>query len=450
MSNSKRLFVSALFLLTGFMVLLNQTMMVTALPIMAKTLHVSLQSAQWLTSGYVLVIGLVTPVSATLLSRFSSRKLYLAMVTVFIIGTLLGPLTNQFSIILLARLIQATAGGILMTFVMVSMMEMYPANQRGVVMGYVALVIAAGPALGPTLSGLLMSVFPWTAIFWLVLPIMVVIFVVSLMVVPEISPAEPNVHIDLRSVVTSIVGVGLIMSSLTEFSQNVPVASVMLVVGLIATGDFLHRQLTLTTPLLDIRLFKHMRFTTMMLAALLAFAVLMGTETLMPVYIETGMGRTSLVAGLLMFPGAIVNAVASPFVGRIYDGRGARGLLISGLIILLVSAVPFLFMTKTSNIIFVMIVYVVRMLGVSIFMAVTLTEALVGLKATELNYGTAFNNTLRQVGGSATATILMMVVSTAATTIHGFQLSMWVTLGLILLLTVVTGYYLVKSQKVGA
>ncbi|WP_082395178.1 MFS transporter [Lacticaseibacillus saniviri] len=220
MNAKKRNLIAIILLVTAFVALLNQTLMITALPVMAKTLHISLNLAQWLTAGYVLTVGLITPISANLIEKFTSRQIFLSIVLVFILGTLIGPLTNNFAIILLGRLIQAAAGGVLVTFVMVSMISLYAPEQRGLVMGYVSLVISAGPAIGPTLSGLIMNFYPWQALFYLILPIMILAFIAGWLWLPNYTEKHATT-IDVRSVISSILGIGLIMSSISILRKRV-------------------------------------------------------------------------------------------------------------------------------------------------------------------------------------------------------------------------------------
>jgi len=446
MKTKKRTLIAVILLVTAFVGLLNQTLMITALPVMAETLHVSLNVAQWLTAGYVLTIGLVTPISANLIDKFTSRQLFLGVVALFIVGTIIGPLTTNFAIILLGRLLQAVAGGILTTFVMVSMISLYPPEKRGLVMGYVSLVISAGPAIGPTLSGLIMNQFPWQALFYFILPIMVLAWIAGWLWLPNYTEGQVT-RIDGQSVASVIVGIGLMMSSITIFAQNVWIATAMLVVGLVVTIFFIRRQFTLKTPLLDLNLFKQPSFSMMIVSLMLTFAILMGTEALIPVYVENVLHQSSLIAGLVMLPGAFANAIAAPIVGRFYDQHGVKWPLLSGAGLLIISSLPFFWMTAHTSLWWLGLVYVVRMIGVSMILATTTTESLSDLPAQSIGYGTALNNTLRQISGSAANTLLIMVSLIPAQLMSGFRLSMGFIFVGVLLLTVIIVLYVSKYGR---
>jgi len=446
MNTKKRTLIAVILLITAFVALLNQTLMITALPVMAETLHVSLNVAQWLTAGYVLTIGLVTPISANLIEKFTSRQLFLGVVALFIVGTLIGPLTTNFAIILAGRLLQAVAGGILTTFVMVSMISLYPPAQRGQVMGYVSLVISAGPAVGPTLSGLIMNRFPWQALFYFILPIMLAVWVAGWLWLPNYTQ-QHDTKIDGQSVASVVVGVGLMMSSITVFAQNIWLALAMLAIGLLVTLIFIRRQFQLKTPLLDLNLFKLPSFSMMIVTLMLTFAVLMGTEALIPVYVENVLHKSSLVAGLVMLPGAVANAVAAPIVGSFYDRHGVKWPLLIGSGILIISSLPFFTMSATTSLWWLGLVYVVRMIGVAMLLSTVTTESLRDLAPNAIGYGTALNNTLRQISGSAANTILIMVSLIPAQLLAGFQLSMAVIFVGVLLLTIIVVVYVTKYGR---
>ena len=445
MTNKRRMITATILLLTAFTALLNQTLMITALPIMSHTLNISLNLAQWLTAGYVLMIGLTTPLSANLSEKYTSRQLFLGIVAVFIVGTIIGPLTTNFYIILLGRLIQAMAGGVLTTFVMVSMLAIFPPEKRGTVMGFVSLVISSGPAIGPSLSGLIMNYFSWQYLFYLILPIMILALIAGWLWLPNYSEAKP-VKIDLLSVVTSMLGVGLILSSITIFGQQFWLALAMLVVGVITTWIFVSRQLHLSTPLLSVKLFKKPSFTLMVVSTMLVFAILMGTEALIPIYVENIVHKSSLLAGLVMLPGAFANGLTAPLIGRYYDEHGPKVPLIAGLILLIISSVPFLTMNLHTSMWWLMIVYIVRMIGISMIMSTATTESLKDLTPDQLSHGTAWNNALRQVSGSAANTILIMISLIPSQLLAGYDLAMGVTFGAVFLLLLVCVSYLIKNN----
>lgn len=426
MKSVKLKIITFILLLTAFIALLNQTVMITALPVISQSFHISLNLTQWLTSGYVLMIGLVTPISARLSEKYTSRQVFISILLGFIVGTILGSFATNFYILLSARLIQAIATGILMSFMQISLISLYPVERRGSVMGLVSLVVSAGPALGPSLAGVLLNYFSWQYLFRLILPVMIILLILSWVYLPNFSTPKP-VKIDLLSVFTAVVGMGSILISISLFTSNIPMAVGLLVLGVIVIGYFTRRQLHLTTPLLQLRLLKRRSFLIMLIAIMLAFGIMMGTEAILPVYFETVKSDSPLLAGLVLLPGAAANALVAPMVGRFYDKHGVKWPLLLGSLLLLISSIPLVLITAETSTILIMLDYIVRMIGISMIVSVTITEGLRDLTANEISDGTALNNSLRQVSGSTFTTIMMILVTLRGNFSLGVQVAIWFT-----------------------
>ena len=259
-----RLIVTILLLFSGFVSLASQTMMITALPVIEHEMNVSLTLVQWLTTGYTLMIGVITPLSSNLYEKFKKRNIFLATIAIFILGTLIGCFATDFWLLLLARLVQACASGILMSFQMTTMISIYPIKKRGTILGMSGLVIAFGPAIGPTLSGLIVNTLGWRYIFILVLPMMLLVWLIGFFAFPNFSEPK-DIKIDFISVGLSLLGSGLTLASLTFFQTSALQAWIMLVLGLAILFIFVKRQLRLKQPMLKVQLVKNRSFRLMTL-----------------------------------------------------------------------------------------------------------------------------------------------------------------------------------------
>lgn len=310
--------VTIILLVASFISLASQTMMVTALPVIKNDLHVSLNAAQWLTTGYTLLIGVITPLSSNIYERFTNRSVFLSTVGTFIIGTLIGCFANNFWLLLLARLVQACAGGILMTFQMTTMITIYPPEKRGSVLGMSGLVIASGPALGPSLSGLILEYFSWRYIFIFVLPLMLLVWLGAFFKMPNFSQPRP-IKIDLVSVLISLIGSSLILGSLTVFELNLMIGLAMLLIGLLIIWFFIKRQLRMADPMLKVQIIRYPSFRMMTAVGCCAFMILLGTEQLLPIFTQNVMHIGSFESGLILLPGAICNALFAPIAGRLIN-----------------------------------------------------------------------------------------------------------------------------------
>lgn len=445
-SNHTRRLITIILLLSTFVSLASQTMMVTALPVIQHDLHVSLNAAQWLTTGYTLIIGIVTPLSSNMYDKFTNRHVFLGIIGTFIVGTLLGCFATTFFTLLLARLIQACASGMLMSFQMTTMISIYPIEKRGSILGLSSLVISAGPAIGPTLAGFILQVLPWRWLFILVLPFMVLAWIGGYFKLANFSQPR-DIKIDYLSVLISLIGSGLTLGSLTAFQVNAWVGLAMLIVGLAVIAVFVKRQFHLTNPMLKVQIFKYSSFRLMTIVGIFAFMVLLGTEQLMPIFTENVTHTGSFISGLILLPGAICNAIAASIVGRIYDEYGPKWLIISGGVIMLLASIPLVTISRESSLWVLTIAYAVRMIGNACVFSPALSEAFSQLSRAENSHGTALNNTLRQVFGAVSVTMLVVIAGIPSSLITGIRISMWVTVLLVILMLLTFARYLATKQK---
>ena len=445
-SNHTRRLITIILLLSTFVSLASQTMMVTALPVIQHDLHVSLNAAQWLTTGYTLIIGIVTPLSSNMYDKFTNRHVFLGIIGTFIVGTLLGCFATNFFTLLLARLIQACASGMLMSFQMTTMISIYPIEKRGSILGLSSLVISAGPAIGPTLAGFILQVLPWRWLFILVLPFMVLAWIGGYFKLANFSQPR-DIKIDYLSVLISLIGSGLALGSLTAFQVNAWVGLAMLIVGLAVIAVFVKRQFHLTNPMLKVQIFKYSSFRLMTIVGIFAFMVLLGTEQLMPIFTENVTHTGSFISGLILLPGAICNAIAASIVGRIYDEYGPKWLIITGGVIMLLAPIPLVTISRESSLWVLTIAYAVRMIGNACVFSPALSEAFSQLSRAENSHGTALNNTLRQVFGAVSVTMLVVIAGIPSSLITGIRISMWVTVLLVILMLLTFARYLATKQK---
>ena len=445
-SNHTRRLITIILLLSTFVSLASQTMMVTALPVIQHDLHVSLNAAQWLTTGYTLIIGIVTPLSSNMYDKFTNRHVFLGIIGTFIVGTLLGCFATNFFTLLLARLIQACASGMLMSFQMTTMISIYPIEKRGSILGLSSLVISAGPAIGPTMAGFILQVLPWRWLFILVLPFMVLAWIGGYFKLANFSQPR-DIKIDYLSVLISLIGSGLTLGSLTAFQVNAWVGLAMLIVGLAVIAVFVKRQFHLTNPMLKVQIFKYSSFRLMTIVGIFAFMVLLGTEQLMPIFTENVTHTGSFISGLILLPGAICNAIAASIVGRIYDEYGPKWLIITGGVIMLLASIPLVTISRESSLWVLTIAYAVRMIGNACVFSPALSEAFSQLSRAENSHGTALNNTLRQVFGAVSVTMLVVIAGIPSSLITGIRISMWVTVLLVILMLLTFARYLAMKQK---
>lgn len=436
-----RMIVTVILLVSAFICLCSQTMIVTALPLIQKIFGVSMNTAQWLTTGYTLIIGIVTPLSSNLYDKYSNRRFFLTMVGVFIIGTLIGCLATNFAALLIARLVQAAAGGMMMTFQMTTMISIYPAEKRGSILGLSSLVVATGPALGPTIAGFILQVLSWRYLFILVLPFMILAWVIGFFILPNYSQPR-DIKIDLLSVAISLLGSSLTLGSITVISDHLVAGIVMLIIGLLVLTIFVKRQLKLANPMLKVQIFKKPSFSLMTVVTICIFMILLGTEQMLPIFSENVLGDSTFMAGLILLPGALCNGITASIVGPLSDRYGATWLVICGSSLVLLTSLPLIMLTKSTPDWLLALDYTFRMIGVGMTFSPALSEAFKDLTPLENSHGTALNNTLRQCFGAVSVTLLVVISNIPQSLLVGIRASMWATIFFNLVLLGTFAYYL--------
>ena len=400
-------------LIGTFCTVLNQTLLTTAFPALMKAFNISASSVQWLTTGFLLVNGIMIPISAWLINKFSSKRLYLTAMTIFLIGTITCFVAPNFSTLLIGRLIQAAGVGISMPLLQNIMLSIFPPEKRGSAMGMAGIVIGLAPALGPTLSGWIIDHYTWRDLFGMVIPIVILVLVLAFFLMKSVIQLS-NPSIDVLSAFLSTVGFGSLLYGFSSVGNDGWGSSKVisfLVIGVFVIGLFVWRQLHLEHPFLELRVFKSPTFT---IAAILIGVVnmaMVGAEMVLPLYIQNIRGESAFHSGLMLLPGALIMGLMMPITGAIFDKHGAKRLAISGMLILTAATLPFAFLTQETPIVMIVILYAIRMFGISMVMMPVTTSGMNALPMNLISHGTAVNNTFRQVASSIGTAVLISILT---------------------------------------
>ena len=351
------------------------TAMTTALPNLVADFGVSTDIGQWVTSGYSLAMGVVMPLTAFLITRFPTKRLYMAGIGSFLVGLLLSIFAGNVGVMMAGRVIQACGNGILLSAAQVVILTVYPPEKRGAMMGTYGLATTAAPIIAPTIAGLMIDAFGWRSIFYLVLGIMAVSFVLSAVVFENVLELQEK-HFDFPSFVGSVFafgGITLGVGNLSAFGLASWQAGGPLAVGVVACVLFLVRQCRLTTPFLDVKILRNRDYAVSVVASMLLYLVMMGSSVMMPLYVQSVMGYSAVVSGLVTLPGSLATALVSPLAGRLYDRVGIRSLFIPGALALLVSNLGMFFLTSHTPLWVAAVCNVVRNLAIGSLMMPLLT-----------------------------------------------------------------------------
>ncbi|MFS0786422.1 MDR family MFS transporter [Shouchella sp. 1P09AA] len=408
----------AVLLIGAFVAILNQTLLTTALPHLMADLDINENAAQWVTTIFMLVNGIMIPITAFLIEKFKARSLFLTAMTLFGIGTLICAISPNFSMLLVGRVVQASGAGIMMPLMQTVFLLIFPKERRGTAMGMVGLVISFAPAIGPTLSGWLVESYHWSILFWILLPVVIIDIIAAIFIMRNVTTLR-HPKLDIGSILLSTFGFGGLLfafSNAGQASWGSPLVYVPLVIGVSSLFFFITRQLKLDHPILEFRVFTYPVFSLTTAMGMLVFVSLVGPATILPIFMQNMQGYSALETGLTILPGAVLMGIMSPITGRIFDKFGARLLAIIGLTLIFVSSLFYTNLSAETSLTYLTVVYAVRMFGLSLVLMPVTTAGLNVLPRELIPHGTAMNNTMRQVSGSIGTAILVSVMTSSAST----------------------------------
>jgi MFS transporter, DHA2 family, lincomycin resistance protein len=411
--------VLAVLMVGAFVVILNETAMNVALSPIMLDLQVSERTAQWLTTGFMLTMAVVIPISGWLLQRLSTRQVFGLAMALFSLGTAIAAVSFSFPLLLTGRIVQACGTAIMMPLLMTTVMELVPGHMRGRVMGTISLVIATAPAIGPTLSGVVLEFLSWRYVFVVVLPIAVTIMAIGLRTVPDVG--EPRkVGLDILSIPLAALGFGGLVYGLSLVGSPMVLPWELVTVlgfGAVSLGAFVVRQVILQrtdAALLDLRTFTHRRFTVAVSVMAVVMMVLFGSVIATPLILQQVLHLEPLSVGLLVLPGGLLMGLLGPVVGRLYDRVGARTLVIPGAAVVAGSFAIFATISVATPWWHLLIANLLMSLGLAFMMTPLFTTAMSALPHHLYSYGSAMVGTVQQVAGAAGTALFVTIMSTVS------------------------------------
>jgi DHA2 family lincomycin resistance protein-like MFS transporter len=420
-------------LVATFVVILNETIMNVALQRLMVDLRVDAPTVQWLSTGFMLTMAVVIPTTGFILQRLSTRAVFMLAMGLFSGGTLLAALAQGFGMLLLARIIQAGGTAIMLPLLMTTILTLVPVSRRGAVMGNVSIAISVAPAMGPTVSGLILEHFSWRFMFVFVLPIALAAFAIGAKYLTNIGDSEKT-RLDALSVLLTVPAFGGLVYGLSQVGgghggqagPGTP-ALLALAVGVVAMLAFVLRQLRLQkseAPLLDLRAFNFRMFTVSVLLLVVAMIALFGAVILLPLYLQEIRGLKSLETGLALLPGGLAMGLLGPFIGRVFDKVGPLPLTVTGSALMVVALWQFSRLDADTPVWWIVALHVALSLGLALLFTPAFTTGLNPLPPHLYSHGSAIMSTLQQVAGAAGTALLVSiyaVVSAAAGMVAGMQ-----------------------------
>ncbi|WP_309130829.1 MDR family MFS transporter [Brevibacterium sp.] len=418
-----------LLLVAAFVAILNETTMAIAIPELNATLGIPPELGQWLTSAFMLTMAVVIPTTGFLIQRFTTRQVFLAAMILFSAGTLICLVAPGFPALLVGRVVQASGTGIMMPLLMTTMMNVVPAHLRGRMMGRVGLVISLAPAIGPTMSGIVLDSLGWRWLFAIVLPVALVALALGAKWMTNLGETT-RAPIDVLSIVVSALAFGGIVFGLSQFGghgdsggSSAGLAWGSITTGVIFLALFVWRQLVLIKrdgALLDLRVFTSRNYVISVVIMAVVALSMFGTFSLLPLYLQNVIGLNATQSGLVLLPGSILMGLLGPVMGRVYDASGPRVLLVPGATMIMVAMFAYSIVgIGTPAWVFVCI-QTVMSLGLAASFTPLFSASLGSLDRKLYSHGSAALNTLQQVAGAAGTALLISIYSSA---LHAGQAS---------------------------
>ncbi|MBA8901704.1 MDR family MFS transporter [Phyllobacterium sp. P30BS-XVII] len=416
--------VIALLLVSAFVVILNETIMGVALPHLMSDLGITASAAQWLTTAFMLTMAVVIPVTGYLLQRLNTRPVFILAMSLFSAGTLISALAPGFAELVVGRIVQASGTAIMMPLLMTTVMNLVPPETRGKTMGNISIVISVAPAIGPTISGLILSALDWRWLFLLVLPIALGALALGASRIKNVT-VPTTAPIDVLSIFLSAIGFGSFvygLSGLGEAALHPPVVSpwIPLLIGAAVIAIFVLRQLQLqkqNRALLDLRTLTTKTFTIAVVMMAILMMSMFGVFILLPIYLQNVLGLTTLQTGLLLLPGGLIMGLCAPKVGSLFDKYGPKPLVIPGAILLSLVMWGLIFVQQDTPYWMLLIAHIVLSIGLALMFTPLFTVSLGSLPPKLYSHGSAMIGTTQQVAGAAGTALFVAIMTLRAASV---------------------------------
>lgn len=395
---------------------INQTILGPALPSIMVDLSIDASTAQWLTTIFLLVNGIMIPCTAYLMARFKTKQLYLLAMILFGLGTFLAGAAHSFVVLIVARVLQALSFGVLSPLLSGTVLMMYPPNRRGKAMGTIGMVFSIAPAIGPSVAGFIIDRFSWNTVFLGLVPLIVLDILVCAVVMPDVGETH-HVDLDKTSVVLSTIGFGSLLygfSAVGSFGWTSMHVYVPLVVGVAITCLFVKRQKGLQTPLLRFETVKNEKFAVGLVIGMLINAALLFGSVLTPIYLQEIRGYSVFMSAMVMLPAAVISALINPWIGAVFDKHGGRPVILLGLVLLAIGSFSYVTFYEDTATWYIVLMYSVRLFGINIVQMPVNTWSMSDFRGEIITHANAVFNTFRQLAGSVGTAIFVSIYTVVA------------------------------------
>ncbi|MFJ7627038.1 MDR family MFS transporter [Streptomyces sp. NPDC097595] len=411
--------IAFILVLGTFMATLDATIVSVGLDRLTEEFDASVAEIQWVSSAYLLAVVAAVPASGWLAGRFGGRRVWLAAIGVFLVGSVLCASAWSATSLIVFRVIQGLGGGLLPATGQALLARVAGPGRTGKVISIVAVVPLLSPVFGPLAGGSVLAVAPWPWLFLVNLPIGAAAVLLARRYVPVVPPAPQRTAFDLRGALLLSPGLAVLVYGLTEVAHDRAVpATIGVVAGVVMLVAFtVHGLRTRGTPLVDPRLFARPPFGAAALALVVLGASVFGTTFLLPLYFQSGRGMSAWEAGLLLAPQGLGAAAGSVLVNRTISKVAPRTLVVAGIVLIVAGTAPFTWLGHGVPDAVIASALVVRGFGMSMVGAPVMNIVYSRIEPEQLPRAAGALNLLNTVGGSVgTAAVAVILENRLAAT----------------------------------
>ncbi len=401
--------------LMSFSGVVVETAMNVTFPSLMTEFGVGTSTVQWITTGYLLILSIIIPASSWLKRRFTTKRIFVTAITLFIIGTVMCAVAPVFALLLLGRLIQGVGTGIALPLMFNIVLEQVPYEKMGLMMGTASLITAIAPAVGPSLGGMIVNTLGWRMIFVALLPLLVISLFMGVSGIRQVSATE-KINFNVRDFFFLAGGFACFIFGINQASKSgwlsAPVIA-MLIAAVFALAVFCRRSRKSDSPVIRLQVFRCAPFTLSVAAIVSVQFICLGAGFLIPNYAQLVMGENAFTAGCLLLPGCILGACTTPLGGRLLDRFGAKLPIPTGNIFIIISTCLFALFLHSASIAAIIIFYVLFAFGQSFSMGTNMTNGLSYLPDELNSDGNAVINTMQQLSGAVGTCVVSTIVASS-------------------------------------
>ena len=404
----------AVLVFSAFIAVFNETILNVALSPLMVEMKVTPGTIQWIITAYMIVVAVLVPVTAFLIQSFETKQLYLGAMTLLLLGTICAACSGSFVMLLISRMLQASGTGMMIPIMMNTVLLVTPPENRGSAMGICGCAISLGPALGPTVAGIVLQFLTWHALFIMLIPILVLTMILAYFYLANVSSlTKPKV--DIISIFLSTIGIGGVIYGISSFSGdgNKMIIGIVFTIGIISLIVFGKRQLSLKEPMLEIRTFKYPIFSIGVVLVMISMMTVFTMNVMLPMFLEGALKTTTFTAALVLLPATLANGMVTPVAGKIYDKVGVKVLIPAGFALILISLFILSRSTSNTSVTQVMISYIAICIGVGFTMSPCQTNSLSQLPPEAYPHGVAIRNTFQQISAAIGSSLFVGIMSSS-------------------------------------